>query len=1033
MLKQCVYKTIVVLSVLFSAELKAQLVINEVAPCNVQTGFDEDGDASDWVEIYNSGSGTINLGIYYLSDNSALLTKWQFPAVNLNPGSFYIVYLSGKNKITVNTHANFSVKKNEFLILSNGASITDSIKIQGIPFNTSFNKSASEYRYYLNPTPLAANNSYSTWIISNPVITPSSGFYSSAVTVQINHWLSSAEIHYTLDGSEPTLSSPLYTGPFTVDKSSSSNQLSAIPTNPSFTYPVGSYDSIRANNRGWLPPYDTVNKNVIVKAKAFYGGAISAPASSSVYFIEPMLNNRYNAPVITLVTDTINLFNADKGIYIYGNAVDGNYNEEGDAWEIPVKMHLFDEAGNEIVNEWCGAHLHGGGGRHSAIKSLKLFFRDNYGKDELEHYFFEKYIQNKHNNFLLRSPGHRPDCISKDELAIDLTGGLRIDKPQYKPVVLFLNNEYWGIHSFREAMDEEYLSHKYHLKEDEITILDAEGQLENGAANDTLLYMNLENFISTSDMTLTSNFNVVKEQMDIDNYIDYYCSEIFLGNGDWPNNNIKFWRKNSVGVPSSTLPYGQDGRWRWIMYDLDGGFGGTCSGTFPTFNTMAQSVATGPLFSSYTKLFRGLLTNNNFKIQFINRMCDLLNSTYHYNHTSIVTDSTLTQYDNLMQEHVERWRYPSVATDLVTRSSEIPSLTRWNTIKNELQFYLTKRPSYQRKHMFNYFSLIDSSTITINVNDTLAGNVRINTLLINSKLHGINGPTYPWNGIYFDSLPLTLEALPLPGFKFLYWQETGNTNAKQTVQLFGDSIFTAVFGIDSSFSPSSFIDINEISSSNASWIKDEFNEYDDWLELYNATNDTVDLSGYYLSDDRTFLTKFTIASSAQSKIAPHGFHLYWCDNQIIQGEKHCNFSLSSFGETVYLTHPDGNTILDSLKFGTLPSDYSFGDIPNGSDEMTSFNYPTPNQSNELTQLPETGLKMNLMVYPNPSNGRCVVYNGEKEKMDLSLVSLNGLLLRQYTVQPGNNEIHLNDLENGIYVFRFTLNGNSTYNRIILCK
>lgn len=161
--------------------------------------------------------------------------------------------------------------------------------------------------------------------------------------------------------------------------------------------------------------------------------------------------------------------------------------------------------------------------------------------------------------------------------------------------------------------------------------------------------------------------------------------------------------------------------------------------------------------------------------------------------------------------------------------------------------------------------------------------------------------------------------------------------------------------------------------------------------------------------------------------------MYWCDNQIIQGEKHCNFSLSSFGETVYLTHPDGSTILDSLKFGTLPSDYSFGDLPNGSDEMTSFNYPTPNQSNELTQLPENGLKMNLMVYPNPSNGRCVVYNGEKEKMDLSLVSLNGLLLRQYTVQPGNNEIHLNDLENGIYVFRFTLNGNSTYNRIILCK
>jgi hypothetical protein len=205
------------------------------------------------------------------------------------------------------------------------------------------------------------------------------------------------------------------------------------------------------------------------------------------------------------------------------------------------------------------------------------------------------------------------------------------------------------------------------------------------------------------------------------------------------------------------------------------------------------------------------------------------------------------------------------------------------------------------------------------------------------------------------------------------------------------------------------------------------------LELYNATNDTIDLSGFYLSDDRTVLTKFSIASSPQSKIAPHGFHLYWCDNQIAQGEKHCNFSLASIGETVYLTHPDGSTILDSLKFGSLPSDYSYGDLPNGSDEIISFNYPTPNQSNELTQLPEILSALNFLVYPNPSTGKCIVYNGEHGVGEINLLTLNGKSILRSTIQIGNNEIDLSALENGLYLLKFTCADHSAYTKVMLCK
>jgi len=75
-----------------------EVIISEFMASNMGSLLDEDGDSSDWIEIYNAGTNTVNLGGWYLTDNDGNLTKWQFPPTNLAPHTFLVVFASGKDR-----------------------------------------------------------------------------------------------------------------------------------------------------------------------------------------------------------------------------------------------------------------------------------------------------------------------------------------------------------------------------------------------------------------------------------------------------------------------------------------------------------------------------------------------------------------------------------------------------------------------------------------------------------------------------------------------------------------------------------------------------------------------------------------------------------------------------------------------------------------------------------------------------------------------------------------------------------------------
>jgi len=138
--------------------------------------------------------------------------------------------------------------------------------------------------------------------------------------------------------------------------------------------------------------------------------------------------------------------------------------------------------------------------------------------------------------------------------------------------------------------------------------------------------------------------------------------------------------------------------------------------------------------------------------------------------------------------------------------------------------------------------------------------------------------------------------------------------------------------------------INEFLASNDMTNTDQNDEYEDWIELYNATGDAISLNGYYLSDDEANVTKWTFPDTS---ISPYGYLLIWADEDGEQDGLHASFKLSASGEEIILSQPD-LTVVDEIVYGAQDTDISYGRYPDGENTWEYFAVPTPEASNIIS-------------------------------------------------------------------------------------
>ncbi len=200
------------------------VVINEFMADNKKGTNDIDGETSDWIELLNTGTSVAALSGWFLTDDPANLTKWRFPAVSLAPNGYLVVWASEKNRTNAaaQLHTNFKLEKGgEFLALLDSRTNIVSAFIPAYPpqqSDISYGRVAGApglAGYFATPTPGRANATSGPGVSPEVRFTPPGGVYTNSLSLTLSAG-AGVPVRYTLDGSEPTTTSPLYSSPLTV-------------------------------------------------------------------------------------------------------------------------------------------------------------------------------------------------------------------------------------------------------------------------------------------------------------------------------------------------------------------------------------------------------------------------------------------------------------------------------------------------------------------------------------------------------------------------------------------------------------------------------------------------------------------------------------------------------------------------------------------------------------------------------------------------------------------------------------------------
>ncbi len=703
------------------------MVINEAVSSNSEFE-DEDNDAEDWIELFNNSNSPISLAGWSLSDDSLEPNKWVFPDVELQAKEYLIVWASKKDRAIAGKplHANFKISSDgeTISLYDDSLSLKHSLDVQGLRTGTSVGLSANNKAtvYYDAPTPGVQNSDTEyLGVVNTKVEFSDQGGINSSDLIMLSGANSEETIHYTLDGTIPTETSPRYMG--------------AIPA----------------------------TGNAVVRARIFSQHYIPSITQSRTF----LPGASHDIAVVTLATAPNNFFDIDTGIYVLGREYDRAAPNEGanfwQDWERDIHFSFYEPDGSLGTEFDTGVKIFGGYTRSFPQKALAFYARGRYGADKFEYPFFPELPYSKFENLVLRASGNDwLRTMIRDRALTSLMEGTTVDYQAGRPVAVYLNGEYFGLHNLREKINEHFIDSKHDVKKSEIDLLEGNAEIVEGSNQE---YLDLVEFISThEDPSQPDFYEAVAAQIDIENFIAYQILEIYISNTDWPERNIKFWK-----TPGT--------KWRWLLYDTDHGFGlYTSSVRDNTLRYATSANSTGgsnPPWS--TLLLRKLLQNPKFEKQFISYFADQLNSRFLPSNIKSVVDRLADQIRSEIPNQAERW--------VSGRGG-----WNWEGEISKLISYGNSRPQYVWQHLQSFFALSPPESLSIVDLDTDAGSVVVNSLTID---------TANWSGQYFAEIPVTVTAEPNPGYTFSHWEgDTEETEATLTLTADQAIELTPVFILD---------------------------------------------------------------------------------------------------------------------------------------------------------------------------------------------------------------------------------------------
>ena len=569
------------------------LIINEFMAVNNNTLQDEDSTYSDWIEIFNADTVSINLAGWYLTDDSTDYYKWAFPGFSIDTGEYIIVFASGKNRYVQKDklHTNFKLSgSGEFLALYNfDSAICSSVFKPAFPvqFNDiSYGLQSGNYVYFNTPTPGAVNQVTGGLYTPPPVFGTQHGYFFNPFLLSLSGEHPNMKIYYTTDASTPdTLKGNLYTSPISINTTTIVRAIAVadnkVSNSVSQTYVFPDSVIRQSNDQAGYPDFwlemtgdgfDSVNSSYAMEQNI-----INMPEVSDV-----IIESLESLPVMSIVSDIDNFFSLSTdpdsgGIYMYTGMSFRRADDTfaiGKGWVRPASIEYFNPADLEDPVNFqynCAVKLHGNASadRRKTMKhSFRIGFKGDYGPTKLKAQLFGKGSPKQYDWFVLRGGfDRRLGQQLRDPFVKNSMRAMGQYSAYNRFVHVYLNGIYWGMYNLCEYMDENCMRDNLGGDKDDYDVLKDYVQIESG---DTIAWLEMANLVEQiyGDTTIyqrlqgnnpdgTPNLSYPK-YLDPENLVDYIMLNHFTETGDWDE-------KNWVGARRKTDSEG----FQFIVWDAE--------------------------------------------------------------------------------------------------------------------------------------------------------------------------------------------------------------------------------------------------------------------------------------------------------------------------------------------------------------------------------------------------------------------------------------------------------------------------------
>lgn len=694
----------------------ASLIINEIQVANIDMFVDPSYNYGPWVELYNPTTQDVSLCGCYVSDNLDNPTRYRLNS------DYGILPANGYTCLWFDHHE-ADTTQIDFHPDYDGGTLYISDPTGTIIATLDYPQATTRTSY------ARITDGNTTW---GTTAQPTPGATNSTSTFATNR----------LQAPQPDTQSCLFTTAFTVNV--------PIPENYTLRYTTDGSTPTTTNGQTSTDGTFNIEQTTLLRLCFFADGNLPSQVVTRSYINE---TNTLNHPVISIVTDPINLYDDTMGVYVRGvNGRTGNgqstpcnWNMD---WDRPVNFEYIKTDGTVAINQETDFAMVGGWSRAYTPHSFKIKAAKQYeGLNSLDFAFFDNKPHNKHKALQIRNGGNDNTCRIKDPAlqTIISTSGIYTETQSYVPTAHYINGQYMGLINMREPNNKHYAYSNYGY--DDETLEQFEMSPDSGYIQKcgTGKLFNLWYDLS-ANADDEDTYAAILDIVDIDNYINYMAIQFYLGNGDWPQNNVK-----------GFAPLDPDGRFRFVIFDLDGAFNTTTPFTqfqnrqTYTFDTRYDGTERLTDEIRFVTIFLNMLQNQNFVKQFIDTYTLVAGSVFEPTRCATIIDSLAADI-----------------TDILTLENTSPSSTA-----SSMKSSLTSRQTTMIDAMENYtpFNLDDATSVNLQLTTDLP----TAPLLLNE----IPVPTSKFSGPVY--LPVTLRAATPAGYTFLGWSAP-DENATTIIQ-----------------------------------------------------------------------------------------------------------------------------------------------------------------------------------------------------------------------------------------------------------